>query len=178
MIDFDKIDLEEGPFAKRLAKFIRESFKPERVLDLGCGPGTYVYALRDQGISAIGIDSDDRVVGKPYLIHSLISGNDLQEDLVLCLEVMEHISKDHESKEMDGIAKSVNKNGILIFTAAFPGQGGDGHINCKERVEWLNMLTSRGFKERNDIRKILLDYIREGYHMGWFVINLIVLERI
>jgi 2-polyprenyl-3-methyl-5-hydroxy-6-metoxy-1,4-benzoquinol methylase len=179
MIDYEQIKREETPFAKRLAEWIRFKLNPETALDVGCGPGIYVDAMREFGVDATGIDTDDRLdaIGNHYLTKSSIVGNVYFAHLVLCLEVFEHIQPEQEAAAMDGLVEAVLPGGLLIFSAAAPGQGGEGHINCKSRVEWLCQLSSLGLTECDYIRSELLEYSRRGYHMGWFVNNLIVMTK-
>ena len=171
-IDFDYLNTEEGPFAERLAFWIKEVLAPSSVLDAGCGPGTYVYAMRDIGVNAVGLDTDDRVIGKPHLTQkSLMDMTDEKADVVVCLEVAEHIPEEFNDKIVEKIVGAVGKS--LIFTAAIPGQGGVGHINCRPRQFWLEKFTAAGLKHDIDMEEHILTYARGGYHMGWFTQNLL-----
>ena len=67
VIDYDLLEREETPFAKRLAEWIRYVVNPVNVLDIGCGPGMHVRELNALGVRATGIDMDDRVIDKPNL---------------------------------------------------------------------------------------------------------------
>jgi glycosyltransferase involved in cell wall biosynthesis len=176
-ISYTQIEHEEGPFAKRLAKWIADTFQPVTALDIGCGPGTYVDAMRNHGINAVGIDTDKRVIGKSYLRQeSLFETKDTGE-VVLCLEVAEHIPGTMAEDIATCVASSVKPGGILIWSAAQPGQGGTGHINCQPKSYWLNLLTNCGLKHDEAMEVQLLGYIKEGYHMGWFVNNVIIFRR-
>ena len=43
---FDVIDSGEKPQADNIAIWVKQVLNPNKVIDLGCGPGTYVYSLR------------------------------------------------------------------------------------------------------------------------------------
>jgi glycosyltransferase involved in cell wall biosynthesis/2-polyprenyl-3-methyl-5-hydroxy-6-metoxy-1,4-benzoquinol methylase len=177
IIDYDQIESEEKPFANRLATWIKENINPKKVVDIGCGPGTYVYSLRDNGINAYGYDIDDRVDGKDYLKKlSLFEIND-KSDVVICLEVAEHIETSLSDSIVDSIIRNVNDDGIIIWTAAIPGQGGVGHINCQKKEYWEEKFISRGFHRDCAIESNLLEYIRSGPYMGWFLQNLMVFKK-
>ena len=176
-ISFNQIEHEEGPFAKRLAEWIAENINPETVLDVGCGPGTYVNAMRDHGIEATGIDTDSRVIGKDYLKHESLFDTEDKSDLVVCLEVAEHIDSKLSESVASSIAKAVMPGGLLIWSAAHPGQGGTGHINCQPKVYWDVLLSANGLQRDTDIEKNLLSYIESGYHMGWFLQNAMVFRK-
>jgi len=53
-----------------------------KIIDVGCGPGIYVKALRDSGHEVIGIDPDPKC---PERIKSIFD-EDGKYDLALCLE--------------------------------------------------------------------------------------------
>ena len=130
-ISYHQIECEEGPFAERLAQWIATELAPETVLDIGCGPGTYVRALRAAGIEATGIDTDDRVQDQEHLQQQSLFDLERQAELVICLEVAEHIDPAQSEAIAQSVAAAVEPGGTLIWSAAQPGHGGTGHINCQ-----------------------------------------------
>ena len=132
-INYDQIADEEAAPAERIAKWISSALPPGTVLDIGCGPGTYVDALRTFGIAARGIDVDDRVLGKEHLRYQSLFDLTAEDtaDIVICLEVAEHIEELQADLVTAQVAGCVKKT--LIWSAAQPGQGGIGHINCQSK---------------------------------------------
>ena len=162
--------------AIRLANYIKDVYKPETVLDIGCGPGTYVYALRNLGVNASGLDIDERVIDKEHLKHqSLLDITDEKAELVMCIEVAEHIDSEFEDQVVKKVVSTVGKT--LIWTAAVPGQGGIGHINCKNKEEWSEKIIKAGLTRNYEKEKELIEYISQGYHMGWFKSNVMVFDK-
>ncbi len=176
-ISYTQIECEEGPFAKRLAAWIADTLQPRTALDIGCGPGIYVDAMRDHGIEATGIDTDDRVADKPHLRQQSLFEINESAEVVICLEVAEHIAEDHADDVAASVADAVAPGGILIWSAAQPGQGGTGHINCQPKDYWAERLTAGGLQRDEEIEQHLKDYAISGYHMGWFVNNCMVFSR-
>lgn len=176
-ISFNQIEHEEGPFAKRLADWIVSSLTPNTVLDVGCGPGTYVRALRELGVEAIGIDTDKRVLEQEYLLQQSLFDTNLTAEVVLCLEVAEHIDSSEADAIATSIAATMEPNGILIWSAAHPGQGGVGHINCQPKSYWQAKLEEAGLKRDEDTELQLVTHIKNGYHMGWFCQNAMVFNK-
>jgi SAM-dependent methyltransferase len=176
-INYDHIDHEERQPAERIAKWISSALPPGTVLDIGCGPGTYVTALRSFGISARGIDVDDRVKGKEHLKYQSLFelSNEDRADIVLCLEVAEHIEENLADVVAHQVAGTVKKT--LIWTAAQPGQGGIGHINCQPREYWEKKLTEQGLVRNRELETRMLEFIVQGPHMIWFRNNVMVFER-
>jgi len=176
-ISYHQIETEEGPFAERLAQWIATELAITTALDIGCGPGTYVRALRAAGVDATGIDTDERVLGQEHLQQQSLFDLARQADLVICLEVAEHIDPAQSEAIAQSVAAAVAPGGTLIWSAAHPGQGGTGHINCQPKDYWAEQLQAAGLERNEETEQMLLSYIESGYHMGWFRQNAMVLRR-
>lgn len=175
-MNFDHIDHEEKPWADRLAVWIDNVLEPKSVLDIGCGPGTYVDSLRACGVKALGLDIDERVHGKEHLtFKSLFDITDESAQVVLCQEVAEHVPEAEADHLVACVARAVEHT--LIWTAAQPGQGGIGHINCQPPEYWADKIAQQGLTRNTQKEQELRDYARAGAHMGWFVNNLLYFER-
>lgn len=174
MINYETLEREETPFAKRLALWIAQVLEPVSVLDIGCGPGMHVRELNALNVNAKGIDSDPRVVGLSNLNQVSVFDNKDSADLVLCLEMAEHIDAQYQVDIVKAVSKATER--YLIWTAAVPGQGGVGHINCRPVHFWETLFAEQGMHRNNVVERSLRMYIREGYHMGWFANNLLFLE--
>ncbi len=97
-----------------------------------------------------------------------------ETDLSICLEVLEHIEAGSAVKVAGTIAKHSN---VLVFSAAHPGQGGDGHINCRLKEYWEGVFNAYGmFLDQADTDHIA-SHMRNGYHMGWLPMNVMVLKK-
>lgn len=135
-----------------------------KIIDVGCGPGIYVKALRDLGHDVIGIDPDKRC---PEIIKSMFD-EDGQYDLAICLEVAEHID---ESLADNVVKKLTELAPIVIFSAAVPGQGGHGHINCQPKEYWERKFGNWNFVVDKDKTENFVKFMQNGYHMGWLTNN-------
>ena len=174
-IDYGKVEAEEKPMANRLALWVKTELDPSNVLDVGCGPGHFVESMNTVGLNCTGFDVDTRITNKPNLsVKSLFDNTDTAE-VVLCIEVAEHIESYLNDQIVDRLMQATEK--VLIFTAAQPGQGGIGHINRQYRQYWLDKFTNKGMIHNTEKEQQLLDCIRSDWHMGWFVNNLIVLYK-
>ena len=174
-INYDHIAIEEKPFADRLAQFIKHVLRPHMVLDIGCGPGHFVYSMVDVGINAIGIDIDERVASKQYLFRQDIFSTKFVADVAICLEVAEHIDAVYADDLIDQISTMFTDT--LIFTAAVPGQGGVGHINCQPLEYWEEKFNRNDLYRNTVLEKVIKDYCVQGRYMGWFYNNLQVYTK-
>lgn len=176
MIDFESIVTEETPQAKRIASYFREYHKNVRtVVDIGCGPGTYVSAFRECGFDAFGIDVDERIRGKDYIIHADIFDYhfDHKVDLAVSLEVAEHLQPETSLMFVD---KLIEASDMILFSAAYPGQNGDGHINCRFLKEWMEIFASKGYCVDDVATYHMKEHIVFDKKVtGWFTRNAVIL---
>lgn len=155
---------------------------PQSYLDLGSGTGAMVNMARKIGIEAYGVD----VINGPehwFITHDLNeplgllynavdalqcvplatypAGAFAHFDLITCLEVAEHLDPDSSPVLCDTIARHLAPGGILVFSAAPPGQAGEHHTNCRPPHEWRGLFHERGISYRED-------YTRQLAHLlGW-----------
>lgn len=92
-------------------------------------------------------------------------------DLVVCLEVAEHLPPGTESHLLD-LLESHCKD-FLFFSAAETGQDGHGHINCRPLEFWADMFITRGWAP------LLFETLafRSMSTMSWFRRNPVLLSR-
>ncbi len=141
-----------------IVPFLMENFKPNSVADVGCGIGTFLHEFKKNGVTDI-VGLDGKWVDRKKL---LISENEFIEtdletpiklnktyDLVLCLEVAEHLA----TSSADIIADSLTRLGkTIVFSAATTDQGGQNHINEQEFSYWKQKFESRGY--------VIIDFFR------------------
>lgn len=164
------MDHEERPFAQRLAQWIFQC-RPHAVTDLGAGSGVYVEELRRLGISARGYDITD-----PQPRPDLVATQNLFDvrdpaPMVICLEVAEHIEQSRSAEVIAAVWRNTLPGGQVIWSAAQPGQGGVGHINCQPASYWRELARNQGFLPDPQTEYQLHEWITRGYHMGWFARN-------
>lgn len=174
-INYTQIAIEEKPFADRLALYIKHMLRPQSVLDIGCGPGHFVESMRDIGIDCIGIDIDERIGSKPYLFRQDILSTKFTANVAICLEVFEHIEEVHADNLVNKVSGMFDDT--LIFTAAQPGQGGVGHINCQYPEYWNDRFIRAGLVRNMFMEEQLRLYCVQGRYMGWFYNNLLVFNK-
>ena len=177
--DYQNIDDEEKPFSQGLARWIKEYYNPGRIVDIGCGPGTYVYSFQEIGIDSRGYDINQVVLDKPSLTQMSMFDLDDPSEFIICLEVAEHIETSLNDDIVDSLYKNLKPGGTLVFSAAHPGQGGVGHINCQTKEYWLEKFESKGFKRDVFAERDWEIYteLNKNEYMGWFMINKLILKK-
>lgn len=172
----------DGP---KLADAIAATVKPRSVIDLGCGTGRVIHHLKmDHGVRVWGIEGSKEA--RPYLHESVqecIQIADLTSLLVLptcdvsiCLEVAEHVPEEFSAILVQNCTRCASK--YVVFSAAPPGQGGKGHINCKPWEYWEGLFSECNFtlhpNKTGKIRALLA-----GRHASkWYSKNTRVLRKV
>ncbi len=64
-------------------------------------------------------------------------------DLVICIEVIEHIPADFDRVLINHVVRHASKR--IVFGGARPGQPGVSQINCKPISHWLELFASAGW---------------------------------
>jgi SAM-dependent methyltransferase len=122
------------------------------VLDIGCGIGTWLRVFQDLGTHDVrGVDGDYVNQNALLIDSSRFTSHDLEQplhlgrcfDLVVSLEVGEHLHRRHAQTYVDSIVRHANR---VLFSAAIPGQGGTNHVNEQWPEYWIELFASRGFR--------------------------------
>lgn len=128
------------------------------VLDVGCGTGSWLRAFQEQGVlDIVGLDLDtvpeEALVVDPAGVQraDLTAGFALDRrfDLIVCLEVAEHLPGQSAEPLLDAFAAHGD---VVLFSAAIPGQGGNGHVNEQWQSWWAERFEARGYQVFDVIR--------------------------
>lgn len=139
--------------AKEALEIIMPSLiSPTSVLDVGCGYGFWLKAFQElygselQGIDGINISEEFlQFNNRNFKVVDLNQPFDLGKkfDLVLTLEVAEHLLPESEKGFIESLTKHSD---LILFSAAVPNQKGDHHINCRWPEYWQNLFNSFGYE--------------------------------
>lgn len=122
----------------------------DSVVDVGCANGFLLESFAAAGRTISGIEVSPEVVELlDPAIREVVEIGDFSAlagrwDLVCCVEVAEHIPPERSLDLVDTLARAAQS--WIYFTAAPPGQGGHGHINCRPHDEWLAEFDERGWR--------------------------------
>lgn len=167
-------------FANTLIKFIKRN-NIKSAADLGCGPGWYVADLNQFGVDCIGIDGNPNVILQSQNfpcakdkchVADLTHPIDIEvKDLILSIEVGEHIPINKEAVFIDNICCKASK--YIIMSWAAPDQNGDGHINTHTIEYIIEVFRQRGFRflEKES------EEIRGGCDTWWLRNNIVCFEN-
>jgi SAM-dependent methyltransferase len=131
---------------------------PASLLDVGCGDGALVqHTRRTLGAEAIGVDLSLPEGAGTLRFADLREPLDLGRtfDWILCWEVAEHLPESAADTLVGSLVRHLAPGGRLLFTAAVPGQGGDGHLHEAPRQYWRDKLTAAGLAYQDTISRTL-----------------------
>ena len=136
--------------AEVIVPLVTNLVRPQSVLDVGCGDGTWLLAYRRFvvmdcfGVDGAYVTNVLKSSREQFKAHDLAQPLDLGRrfDLVQCLEVAEHLP----AAAAETLVRSIAKHGdVILFSAAIPFQGGVGHVNEKWPDYWAGLFRNAGF---------------------------------
>jgi SAM-dependent methyltransferase len=130
---------------------IFEAFKPNSILDIGCGVGTWLRAAKELGVGEIqGVDGDYvkrdelEIDSSSFRAHDLTTPLDLGRkfDLAISMEVGEHLPTEKSDVLVGTLTRHAD---VVLMSAAIPHQGGTDHINEQWPDFWATKFASCGY---------------------------------
>ena len=132
---------------------------PRRLVDVGCGVGTWLRAGLDLGAEEVlGTDGDyvdpasllierDRFIPADLATQALpdVLGDRAAEpfDLVMCMEVAEHLP---HGRGQSLVSELASLGDVVLFSAAVPFQYGANHVNEQWPEYWSILFRGQGFE--------------------------------
>jgi hypothetical protein len=124
-------------------------FKPDSVVDVGCGRGTWLKAFKEKGASKlVGYDgpwnTQESMIDQSIVFHSV----DLNEpifttgakrfDLAISLEVAEHLKPTSAKSFVESLTQFSD---VVLFSAAYTQQLGSNHLNEQRHTYWAKIFS-------------------------------------
>ena len=143
--------------AEKILLIVMKHFRVKTAVDFGCGTGTFLKYLKDNGVSVTGLDRDynnkriTEITKDEFIQTDLTKPVHLGKkyDLSISLEVAEHLPESSAETFITSLCEASN---VVLFSAAVKGQGGVGHINEQFLSYWQKIFLKK--------RYFMLDIIR------------------
>lgn len=140
-------------FFELITQKIVQEIGPQSVLDAGCAMGFLVERLRENGVQAFGIDISDYAIQqvdetiKPYcqvgsIIEPLPEALPRRYDLVVCIEVLEHLPRPEAEKAILNLCQL--SDDILFSSTPFDYREAT-HFNVQPPEYWVEKFAQQGF---------------------------------
>jgi SAM-dependent methyltransferase len=165
---------------REVVPIIAELTRPDSVLDVGCGTGTWLKAFEELGINdVVGLDGEHVENRLLEISYEKFRMTDLRQPfalgrkfgLVLCLEVAEHLPEDVATEFVGCLTAHAD---VIVFSAAIPGQGGQFHVNEQWPAYWAEKFARRGFYFHDVIRSRIWNNARINW---WYRQNIFLVTR-
>lgn len=162
--------------ADNLAQWIADKYNPQTIVDFGCGCGCFSGTIaKYSGGHVFGLNGDiphnAEIEVFQYDLSKQIETT-IKNDLVISLEVAEHIPEESADIFIDNLT---NAGDTILFSAAIPGQGGIGHVNEQHHFYWHKKLQERGYKCFDIIRPLIKDKKEVPF---WYRNNIFLYEKV
>lgn len=134
--------------ALSLAALLHSRFHPQSVIDVGGGPGVYLVGFAERGCEVLCIDgapaAGGSVQGSEFELVDLRNPYHPKKryDLALCIECAEHLKPEYATGLIETLVACSDR---IYFSAARPGQGGEGHYNEQDKAYWLDLFADHGY---------------------------------
>jgi GT2 family glycosyltransferase/SAM-dependent methyltransferase len=133
-----------------LAERIILDLGPGSVLDVGCGRGYLVRALRQRGVASWGIDSPGTSIGsllpesQAYCTVRSIADPWPEDhfDLIVCIDVLEHLA---ESRVESAVENLCTHSEQVLFCCSPMAPGNVDHINAQPIEYWAGIFDRHDF---------------------------------
>jgi hypothetical protein len=165
------------PAQEIISRYVELFGEVKSAIDVGCGVGTFLSVLEENGCTAIkGIDGpwvDPKLlqINNSFFEVADLAGKLTAEhryDLAICLEVAEHIPEDNANELISFLCESGK---YVLFSAAIPGQGGENHVNEQWQEYWREKFRANGYEARDLIREKIWNDPQIPY---WYCQNILV----
>lgn len=180
-INYDyKINSHTDFAGREMMKFIIEECSPRSLLDVGCGPGTWLRAARElEVVDLMGIDGTDSFLKENPSLKDIFKQVDLADplslgrkfDVVICLEVAEHLPEESAKNLIKILTDHAD---FIYFSAACPNQPGQHHVNCQWPSFWQQLFNEMGYLCEDRIRWQFWDNLKIE---PWYRQNIFVARK-
>lgn len=163
-VGIGKVDYSDSEYTKgfltKIAQKIVDDLHPKTVLDAGCAMGHLVAALRDLGVEAYGVDISEYAVSQARadirqfcktgsLSDELPAGLPKRYDLVVSIEVLEHLYEEDGKKAIQNLCKLSDQ---VLFSSTPDDFTERTHVNVQQREYWCRVFFENGFVDNINYR--------------------------
>lgn len=158
---YERFDSDRGYDSSEMQTFLKHvalmtlNFFPKTVIDVGCAYGIIVSELRRFGVDAYGVDASQYAVSmakeqdKDFIKQSALPELKLPDsfpqkfDLLLCIEVLEHIPEEMAYKS---IKRLTELSDLILFSSSPYDTVEPTHLNVQPQQYWIDLFQKLNFE--------------------------------
>ncbi len=140
-----------------LERFI-SNLKGGKVVDIGCGPGVYLEAMREAGLDAMGIDLSESFIERCHEKGLNVRKMDMENPLLYphsfdglwAHAVLPHVPRERVAALLQTWTRLLKRDGLLwLSLREGEGEGFDADASNTDRKRWLTFYTDE------EVRKLV-----------------------
>ena len=167
--------------AEEIVPLVLDLVRPQSVIDVGCGVGTWLSVFVERGITDyLGVDGewlDKRLLQIPksnFLCYDLTKPLliDRNFDLAVSVEVAEHIPSKFAPLFVESLT---NLSSVILFSAAIPRQGGARHVNEQWPSYWVDLFEKKDYTVVDALRRKIWKNKKVEY---WYAQNILIFANL
>ena len=165
-----------------IAGSIVSMFSPKSAIDVGCGTGLLVLALKERGVCCHGLEYSETAIDICRLRGLEVTKFDLEHDslpsgyradIAVSTEIAEHLPESCAHRFVDTVC---NMADMILITAAqpSPSYAGTDHVNEQPKEYWIAKFEARGFRYEKELASQLRANWKAQNVAAFFFENLMV----
>jgi cyclopropane fatty-acyl-phospholipid synthase-like methyltransferase len=166
-----------------MADAILRDLAPRSAVDIGCGTGALLEALRSRSVQVTGLEYSTAALEHCHQRGLNVRGFDIARhrlpaelrrlDLAISFEVAEHLPARLANRFVKLLSTASD---TVVMSAATPGQGGTNHLNEQPHEYWIRKMLWQGFRLDRDLSLRWRNEWR-GKTADWYHSNVMVFRR-
>jgi SAM-dependent methyltransferase len=171
---YESVERGSEASAREILPLILDLVRPRSVVDVGCGDGSWLRVLAEQGVDdLLGLDGPWITRSALKIPEQSFDTIDLRQpfrlprhfDMAISLEVAEHLPPE---AAVDLVEHLTALAPVVLFSAAIPHQGGTEHVNEQWADHWATLFGRSGYAVLDVVRPAF--WIHDGVE-PWYAQN-------
>ena len=168
-----------------IARSIIDYLNPSKVIDFGCGDGLLLSHICQEKIDGLGFEFSKVGLSRARKRGVRVKELDFRQrqlpaemhgDVVISLEVAEHLEEKYAAFYVECLSVTIGAK-YLVFSAALPGQGGEGHYNEQPKEYWIDKLGVYGWSLDRTLTTAMQENWRSQEVSFYYWQNLLIFSK-
>jgi len=168
-----------------IAESIVSMFSPKSAIDVGCGTGLLLLALKEGGVCCHGLECSEAAIDISRLRGLEVTKFDLEHDslpsgyradIAVSTEVAEHLPESCADRFVNTLC-NIADNILITAAQPSPAYAGTDHVNEQPNEYWIAKFEARGFRYEKELTNELRANWKAQNVAAFFFENLMVFLR-
>jgi SAM-dependent methyltransferase len=170
--------------AGAIANSIICSFHPASVVDVGCGTGTLIKLLQEQGVQVKGLEYAEAALKECWVRQLDVIKFDVANDLVppryrnadvaVSMEVGQQLPDSYADQYVNVLCQVAE---VVVFSSATPGQGDRRPLNEQPHQYWIEKFLQGGYSFDEALSQQWRNEWKMQDTAPWFYSNVMIFRK-